>query len=653
MAGKSSVIRVSIIGDADSLKKAFGEGISGSEEFDKKTSGVFANFGDKAAKAGGAAATALGAALTKGWWDSVGMEQDSDKLAAKLGFPPELAGEMGKSAGNLYKSGFGESFGEVSDAIARVWQDGLIPEDASNAELERITGKVLNVAKAFDQDLGGATSAVSQMLRTGLASNADEALDILTRGFQQGVDKSGDLLDTLNEYGTQFRKLGLDGTTATGLMSQGLKAGARDADTVADALKEFSIRAIDGSKATGEGFAALGLDGAAMAAQIAQGGDQASAGLQTVLDSLRAMDDPVAQEAAAVALFGTKAEDLGQSLYALDPSKAARTMGDVAGAADRMGATLTDNTATKVEQFKRRFEMAFSGVGQALGPVLSVAPALGGLVTVIGGAAPLLGSMNIATKAWAAAQWLLNAAMSANPIGIVVVAIAALVAGVIWAYQNFEGFRNVVDSIGRAFLWFGETVIDAAKTAIGWVADNWPTLLAILTGPIGVAVLLITRHWDTIKDGISGVKDWIVGRFNDVTGFIGGLPGRIGDLARGMFDGIKDAFRSAINWIVSGWNGLKFKIPGFKIGGVGFDGFTLGVPSIPYLAKGGIVTGPTLAMIGEGGNDEVVAPLPRGWQSNGFGGSTINLTVNVAPGTNARRLGRELQGYLNEYGRAS
>ena len=62
--------------------------------------------------------------------------------------------------------------------------------------------------------------------------------------------------------------------------------------------------------------------------------------------------------------------------------------------------------------------------------------------------------------------------------------------------------------------------------------------------------------------------------------------------------GIKSAFRAAINFIIDGWNGLQFKIPGFKIGPVGYDGFTLGVPDIPRLATGGIAMAPTLAVVG-------------------------------------------------------
>src|SRR3546814_18759321 len=89
-------------------------------------------------------------------------------------------------------------------------------------------------------------------------------------------------------------------------------------------------------------------------------------------------------------------------------------------------------------------------------------------------------AVRIATWAWAAAQWLLNAAMAANPVGLVILAIAALVAIVIVAYQKSETFRKIV---GKAFEW----VQKAAASAWEWIKGNWPLLLAIITGPIGLA----------------------------------------------------------------------------------------------------------------------------------------------------------------------
>lgn len=108
------------------------------------------------------------------------------------------------------------------------------------------------------------------------------------------------------------------------------------------------------------------------------------------------------------------------------------------------------------------------------------------------------------------------------------------------------------------------------------------------------------------------VGRWLRGQFDDafqravdatesLIGWVSGLPGRITRAAAGMFDGIRDAFKGAINWIIDRWNGLEFKIPGFDPPGPGptFPGFTLGMPDIPRLASGGILRG--LGIVGEEG----------------------------------------------------
>lgn len=98
----------------------------------------------------------------------------------------------------------------------------------------------------------------------------------------------------------------------------------------------------------------------------------------------------------------------------------------------------------------------------------------------------------IATKAWAAGQWLLNAALTANPIGLIVVGLAALAGAVYLAWTKSETFRKVVT---KAF----EMVKGAAVAVFDWVKANWPLLLAIITGPIGLAVLFVVKNWDKIK----------------------------------------------------------------------------------------------------------------------------------------------------------
>lgn len=565
---------------------------------DKASQGFFDNFKSTGTRLAGAAGVVLGGLLSKGFIDSLGAEASNDQLAGQLGIQnPEFASSLGKSAGKIYANNFGESIPQVNEALSKVLQNGLLPEDASNADIENITEKALTLSSVFGQDLSKTTKSVSTLIKTGLVGDASEGFDVLTRGFQQGVDVSDDFLDTMIEYPTLFRNLGLDATTATGLLSQGLKGGARDSDKVADALKEFSIRAVDGSTQTAAGFKALGLDAGVMAQRIGAGGDSAAGALDETLDKLRAIPDPVARSQAAVALFGTQAEDLGQALFKLDPSTAVKGIGEVSGATDKLIATVGDNSASKLETFKRKLEVTFSGLGSALGPVLSAAPAVAGLVTTFGAMGPILSTVGgfaktagsgflslavstgkllvttvaqtaawiaqnavtlatkAATAAYTAVQWLLNAALTANPIGLVIAALAALVAGVIYAYTHFDSFRAIVDKFGDAIQW-----------VFNWVKDNWPTILAIITGPVGVAVLLITKNWDTIKDGVTGVIDFVKDAFGGFVDFVKELPGKIlnalgdfgglllqkgKDLLLGLFNGYVGFYTTLFNEIGS------------------------------------------------------------------------------------------------------
>ena len=129
-------------------------------------------------------------------------------------------------------------------------------------------------------------------------------------------------------------------------------------------------------------------------------------------------------------------------------------------------------------------------------------------------------------------------------------------------------------------------MLDVVQAVYGWVRQNWPLLLAILTGPIGLAVLAITRNWQAIKDGVTGAYNWVVAQFDLLVGYVTGLPARIGTAAAGMWDGLKNAFKSAVNWIIDAWNGLQFKLPEIDthIPGIGkVGGFVLGTPDIPRL----------------------------------------------------------------------
>jgi hypothetical protein len=107
------------------------------------------------------------------------------------------------------------------------------------------------------------------------------------------------------------------------------------------------------------------------------------------------------------------------------------------------------------------------------------------------------------TKTWTAIQWLLNAALDANPIGLLVIAIGALIAAIVIAYTKSDTFRKIIDGLFDA-------IVDGAKWVLGFLQDHWPEILGILAGPFGLAVVEIVKHWDAIKDAVSGAFDKVV-----------------------------------------------------------------------------------------------------------------------------------------------
>lgn len=174
----------------------------------------------------------------------------------------------------------------------------------------------------------------------------------------------------------------------------------------------------------------------------------------------------------------------------------------------------------------------------------------------------------VATGAWTAAQWLLNVALNANPIGLIILAIAGLVAGLVYAYQNSETFRNIVTG---AF----DAVKGAASAVWNWISTNWPLLLAILTGPIGLAVLAIVRNWDKIKNGASAVWNWVSDQFNKLVGFISRLPGRVWsgiERIMGFFTRLKNWVVKMVDRMLGPLDEIVGKIGGLAGGVGGFVG---------------------------------------------------------------------------------
>jgi len=236
-------------------------------------------------------------------------------------------------------------------------------------------------------------------------------------------------------------------------------------------------------------------------------------------------------------------------------------------------------------------------------------------------------AQTVATKAAAVSQWLLNVAMTANPIMLVVVALGVLVGAFVIAWRHSEKFRAVVVGTWSAI----KSVTMTVASAVLDFLKRWgPLVLAALTGPLGLAVYAIAKHWGQIKgaftSGMSACFGAVRSTGGSIVSWIGGLPGRMASAISGgalkLFGAGVEIGRNLINGVIGMWNRLDLSIPGFHInthlpgvGTIGWDGISDIIPDAAYLAHGGLVSKATLAMVGDNPHawtdPEVIAPLSK------------------------------------------
>nr|WP_246461583.1 phage tail tape measure protein [Nocardia transvalensis] len=274
--------------------------------------------------------------------------------------------KIGESAGRAYVHTFGESVADNAETARIAIQSGLLDESATGQETQKVIEQLSGVSSLLGEEIPAVARAAGQAVKTGIAGDATEAFDLFTAAEQNGLNVSEDFLDTITEYGTQFRKLGLSGPEAVGLINQALVAGARDSDTAADAIKEFSIRAVDGSKTTVDAFTQLGLNADDIGHKFAEGGKSAHDATQQIFNGLRNIQDPLVRGQVAVALFGTKWEDLGGAFDAFDLDSAAASLGKVGGAAQDALNKMGGNAAASIEGAKRSIEVSTDAISNAL-----------------------------------------------------------------------------------------------------------------------------------------------------------------------------------------------------------------------------------------------------------------------------------------------
>ena len=417
---------------------------------------------------------------------------------------------------NVYADNFGEDVADVADAVA------LVNRNMANLDQNGLTAATegaLALRDAFEYDVEESTRA-AEAIRKNFGASAEDAFSLIAAGAQNGLDYSGELIDTINEYSSQFAKLGFDADGMFNILQAGADGTAWNLDKVGDAIKEFSIRAIDGSDTTVEAFTSLGYNAEELMATFAAGGEGANDAFFDVLDTLMAVDDQVERDALGVALFGTQWEDLGvEAMEAMaNASQAAYDTGD---ALEQINQVKYNDLDSAIQGIGRQIEVALLPAEDAMyQSLMSNMPEISAAIEEV--------SPVVAEIAEDFADWAGGAISEGLPVLVDGIKDFADWAGK--AYEKAKPFLNflwehkgTVLAIAAGLRILGPaigavtTAMNAFKTAktfmallqssgkITQITGAFQKFGSVLMGPLGViiaiaaAIALLYKNWDTVK----------------------------------------------------------------------------------------------------------------------------------------------------------
>lgn len=466
----------------------------------------------------GLAAMGTGAIAATKYLSDLGGEWQTatNQVAASTGAAGKELENLRGVMEDVYANNFGESVADVGDAVA------MVDRNMANLDkngLTRATEGALALRDAFEYDVEESTRA-AEAIRKNFGGSAENAFSLIAAGAQNGLDYSGELIDTINEYSSQFSKLGFTADGMFNLLQSGADSTAWNLDKVGDAIKEFSIRAIDGSDSTVGAFKDLGYNAEEIMATFAAGGEGANKAFFDVINTLMDVDDQVKRDALGVALFGTQWEDLGvEAMEAM--AGASQAAYDTEGALNKINQVKYNDLDSAMEGIKRQIEVGLLPAADAVyQSLMQNMPEISGAIEEV---SPVIAEIAEDFADWAGgaiseglpvlvdgirdfADWAGKAYDKAKPflsflwehkgtVAAVAVALRLLgpaigaVTAAMNAYKTDKTFMALLQSSGRI------TQITGAFKAFG----------SALMGPLGIiiavagALVLLYKNWDTVK----------------------------------------------------------------------------------------------------------------------------------------------------------
>lgn len=359
----SSSKATGMMGKLSSAASGVGKGLKTAVSGIGKGLSVAASAGAAVASAVGGAAVATGAFAVN---SAVDMDKALNGLAASTGASTDEMEEYETVLKKVYANNYGENFQSIADTMAVVRQQ---MSGISDTDMQTLT----EAAFAFE-DISGYSPEESLRAANSLMNQfgvtAEEAYNLMVQGQQQGLDFSGELLDSINEYAPQFKKMGFSAEDMFNIFKSGAESGAFNLDKIGDAVKENAIRVIDLSESTTIAFTALGLDASQMASEFGAGGETAEKAFQKVMAGLQSIEDPVKRNQIGTALWGTMWEDLGETVI-LSSADMTDSFDQTADSMKKVQDVKYDDLGSMFEGLKRSIEMLVLPLGEELIPLLS------------------------------------------------------------------------------------------------------------------------------------------------------------------------------------------------------------------------------------------------------------------------------------------
>ncbi|WP_375104053.1 phage tail tape measure protein [Paenibacillus sp. RS8] len=412
-----------------------------------------------------------------------------------------------KTLVDLYNQNLGENLYDVAEGMSTVHQ---VTKQTGEA-LKAATKSAIVFRDAAGEDVQESVKATDTMVKN-FGGDSVQAYNLLAQGWQKGLNKSGEMLDSANEYSVYFDKIGFNANQMFDTFAAGLEAGAFNLDKIGDSVKEFGIRSKDGSKTSIAAYQMLGLNADKMTATFAAGGPAAKKAFDQVVAAIAAVKDPVKQSAAAVGLFGTQAEDMEIGVIT--------SLGNVKSQFDSTKATIDEIAATK-----------YNTIGQAMGGIWrTLKTSL--IIPIHDEMLPLFQDLSGKMTEW------VPKVMGA--FGKVGGAVKEAALNIQWLYENgFDGeMRGVTENYLTAFgmdKGTAEEIALSIQSVYDSVAGVVDDIKSLFTGKINITEMLGFKKKD-MKGITSGFKD-----------IVGGLMGYWADFGKnllGLWPNIRSIFVS-------------------------------------------------------------------------------------------------------------